>query len=171
MSDVPNKPGRSVASGWRGLSRDRGGAVALEFGIIGLAFFGLVLFTISLGFRLYVQVALDYAASRAARLLAVNTNQSLSQNATNFQSVTFCPNLFLPCAGLRISLVSVTDYRNATPDTGSGTPPFSPGQSGSLMLLRVTYNLPPLGWPSPTGGPTVGFGPTVSASYPYQNEY
>lgn len=171
MADTPRRPRRSIANGWRRFSRDRRGVTALEFGIVGLAFFGLVLFTISLGFRLYVQVALDYAASRAARLLAVNSNQNLSQNATNFQSVTFCPNLFLPCTGLRISLTSVTDYRNAAPDTGSGTPPFSPGGSGSLMLLRVTYRMPALGWPSPAGGPAGGFGPTVTASYPYQNEY
>lgn len=154
------------------LLRDKRGTVAVEFAITGLAFFGMLLFIMVLAFRLYVQVALDYASSRAARLLAVDSSQSLSKSAANFQAVTFCPLLsaFLPCVGTTISLVSVADYRSASP-AGSGPPPFNPGTSGSLMLLRVTYSLPSLSWPSPSGGPAGSFGATVSASYPYQNEY
>ncbi len=154
------------------LARDRRGVVALEFAITGLAFLGLLLFVINLGFRLYVQVALDYASSRAARLLAVDTTQSRSKNASNFQTVTFCPLLspYLPCVNTTLALTPVTDYRNGIGN--SNPPPFNPGGSGSLMLLRVTYKLPTLGWPSPTsGGARGGFIGSVSSSYPYQNEY
>ncbi len=160
------------ASGLLRLIRHRRGAVALEFAFSGLAFFGLVLFIIALGFRLYVQVALDYASGRAARLLAVDSTQSRSPSATKFQSATFCPLLdaFLAC-NVTISLQPVTDYRNASPIGGTGPPPFSPGQGGSLMLLRVTYQLPALSWPVPTGGVGAFGATTVTVGYPYQNEY
>lgn len=163
-----------VARDLLGLARHRRGSTTLEFAVIGLAFFGLVLFVIALGFRLYVQVALEYACSRTARLLAVDSTQSRSASAQKFQSATFCPLLdaFLAC-NVTISLQPVTDFRNGSTTGGTGTPPFSPGQGGSLMLLRVTYQLPALSWPVPTrGGATGAFGATtVTVGYPYQNEY
>ena len=153
------------------LGHDRRGVAALEFALTGVASLGLMLFVISLGFRLYAEVALDYAVSRAARLLAVDSTHSLPQNRANFQTTTFCPLLpaLLSCVGTTLALVAVTDYRNAS--AGSA---FSTGQGGNLMLLQVTYQLPALSWVTrtPTGGVSrMGFGPSVSASFPYQNEY
>lgn len=148
--------------------------MALEFAAAGLAFFALVLLVIALGFRLYVHVALDYASSRAARLLAVDSTQSRSKNAATFQAVSFCPLLspFLACANVSVALQAVTDFTNASA-LGPGPPPFSPGQGGSLMLLRVTYRVPALSWPAPTGhGASQSFsGASVTIGYPYQNEY
>ncbi len=164
-----------VRSCLRSALRDRRGTTALEFALTGLACFGLILFSIALGFRLYVQVALDYASGRAARMLAVDSTQSLSRNANSFQTVTFCPLLsaFLACSNISIALVSVTDYHNSSSIGGSGPLPFTSGQSGSLMLLQATYRLPGLGWPLPSGrGASGGFaGASVTADYPYQNEY
>ena len=163
-----------LASGLRTVIGDRRGAAALEFAICGVAFLALTLFTFSLAFRLYVQVAMDYAADRAARLLAVDSTQSRSTSANQFSTVTFCPLLsaLLNCAGVTIALQSVTDYRNGSTYSGTGPPPFNPGQGGSLMLLQVIYPLPSLTWPNPSGGGAGSFaGMTVSASYPYQNEY
>jgi Flp pilus assembly protein TadG len=155
------------------LVRDRRGAAAIEFAITGVCFFGLVLFVISLAYRLYVQVALDYAVERAARMLAVNTTQSLSSSSSAFQTVTFCPLLspFLSCANVSIALTPVTDYRTTSSISGTGTPPFNPGQGGSLMLLQANYLMPSLGWPMPGGGSSSFGGTVVTADYPYQNEY
>ena len=158
----------------RRLLSDRRGAAAFEFALTGTIFLGLVLFVIALGFRLYVEVALDYASGRAARLLAVDSTQSRSGSAATFQSVTFCPLLapFLSCNNVTISLAAVTDYLSGSAVGQSGPPPFSPGQGGSLMLLQITYALPALGWPSPSGGGMGTFLPaSVTVGYPYQNEY
>lgn len=158
---------------WRPLARDRRGVVALEFAFTGMAFFGLVLFVIALGFRLYVQVALDYASSRAARLLAVDSTQSLSASAQHFQTASFCPLLspFLACSSVVLSVQPVTDFRNGSSIGGSGPLPFNPGQGGSLMLLQVKYALPTLSWPVPGSGSGSFTGAFVTAGYPYQNEY
>lgn len=158
----------------RGLRRDRRGVVALEFAITGVAFFGLVLFVIALGYRMYIQVALDYASSRASRLLAVDSTQSRSSSASTFQAVTFCPLLspFIACSNVTIGLRQVSDYRNVSA-LGAGPPPFSPGQGGSLMLLQVIYRAPALSWPLPggSGGTGTFLSSTVTVGYPFQNEY
>jgi Flp pilus assembly protein TadG len=162
------------ARGLLRFGRDRGGATALEFGLTGVAFCGLLLFVIALGFRLYVQVALDFASSRAARLLAVDSKQDRSAKPSTFQSVTFCPLLsaFLSCDNVTVSLQPVLDYRNASSIGAMDPPPFDPGSGGSLMLLRVSYQLPLLSWPIPiAGGGSDTFGAMVTVAYPYQNEY
>ena len=166
------KPTHRIRLGWRRWASDRRGVVALEFAITGAAFVGLLLFVIALSFRLYVQVALDYASSRAARLLAVDSTQSRSGSASQFQTVSFCPLLsaFLACNSIVLSLQPVTTYAN-TSSIGTAPPPFNPGQGGSLMLLQVKYTLPALAWPLPGGGGGGFTGQSVSAGYPYQNEY
>ncbi len=165
---------RPAIGGLYRLGTDRRGAAAVEFALPGTAFLGLVLFVMALGFRLYVEVALDFASGRAARLLAVDSTQSLSGSAANFQTFTFCPVLqaFLSCNNVTISLQSVTDYAAGSPVGQSGPPPFNPGQGGSLMLLQVSYALPALGWPLPGGGGAGGFpAASVTVGYPFQNEY
>ena len=157
----------------RQIVRDRRGAIAVEFGLVCLPFTALVLFMIALGYRLYVQAALDYVAGQAGRMLAVDTTQSQSKSVQNFQTLTLCPLLspFLSCNNVTVTLMAVTDYSNAT-YTNTGPPRFSPGGSNSLMLLRLSYTLPNLGWPSPTGSAAMTFlGATVNSYYPYQNEY
>ncbi len=156
-----------------GLARDRRGVVALEFALTGVVFLGLLLFVAALGVRLYVQSALDYASSRAARLLAVDSTQSRSASAAQFRSVSFCPLLsaFLVCSNITISLQPVTDYLNGSSPGGSGPPPFNPGQGGGLMLLRVSYALPVLSWPVPMPGGGGFASASATSSYPYQNEY
>ena len=163
----------NFGSVFRPIVRDRRAAIAVEFGLVSLPFTALVLFMMALGYRLYVQAALDHVASQAGRMLAVDATQSQSKSVQNFQTLTLCPLLspFLSCNNVTVTLMAVTDYSNTT-YTNTDPQPFSPGGSNSLMLLRLTYTLPSLGWPSPTGSAAMTFlGATVNAYYPYQNEY
>ncbi len=156
------------------LARDRRGATALEFALTGSAFLGLTLFVIALGFRLYVQVALDFATNHAARALAVDSTQKLSANRATFQAATLCDPRwwFLDCSQVTVSLQPVTSYIPGSTLNPNGTPPFSPGQGGSLMLLQATYQLPLLSWPAPDGSGAGSFAATsVTVGAPYQNEY
>jgi Flp pilus assembly protein TadG len=155
--------------------QDRRAAAAVEFALVSLPFSALVLFLLMLGYRLYVQAALDYVAGQAGRMLAVDVTQSRTSSKKNFQTLTLCPLLspFLSCNNVTVSLAAVTDYSTAS-YTDPATPPFSTGQIGNynLMLLHLTYTLPSLNWPSPTSGAVMTFlGTTVHAYYPYQNEY
>ena len=155
------------------LWRDRRGAAAIEFATVGTALIALLLFTLYLGFRLYAQVAIDYAAARAARLLSVDATQSRTGSVASFQAGTLCPLLapFLDCSQVKVALWPVTDYFAGAAPPGNGQT-FAPGQGGSLMMLRVTYALPDFGWPAPDGsGSTAMAGILVTGAYPFLNEY
>jgi Flp pilus assembly protein TadG len=164
--------------------RDRAGTVAVEFALVSFAFIGLLLFVLQLGFRLYAQIALDFATSRAARQLQVNATQTLTASLNTFRTVTFCPLLapMLTCANVLITLRRIAqDYLNdsqANPPATSGTltqpATFTPGASGALMLLQVSYVGPIMTWPLSWGSVATYNGTTGSvivSSMPYENEY
>jgi Flp pilus assembly protein TadG len=162
----------------------RADTVAVKFALVSLAFIGLMLFVLQLGFRLYAQIALDYATSRAARLLQIDAPQTLAASRNTFQTTTFCPLLapMLSCANVLIALRPVAqDYLNdsqVNPPATSGTltqpATFSPGTSGALMLLQVTYLGPAMTWPLNLG-PVAAYngttGSVIVSSMPYENEY
>jgi hypothetical protein len=171
---------RGSTLGWA----DRRASTAVEFAVIGMSFVGMLMFVFQLGFRLYTQIAIDYATSRAARLLQVDSTQSLSGSPSNFQTATFCPLLavLLKCQNILVELRPVTtDYLNdsqVNPPQTSGsltgvTPTFSAGGSNALMLLRVTYVAPFYVWPLNTSSVTYNgaSGSAVISSAPFENEY
>jgi Flp pilus assembly protein TadG len=122
---------------------DRRGSVALEFALVGMAFFGLLLLILQLGFILYAQTALDYAAKQASRMM--QTGQSSPTTQTSFQSAVFCPYLsnFLNCAKVTTTLQRVTSFQSVpAPST-----PYDPGTTNSLMLLQATYTTGLPIWP------------------------
>jgi len=162
----------------------RAGTVTIEFALVATALFGLLLFALDLAFQLYEQLALDYATWHAARLLEVDSAQTLSGSSSGFQSGTFCPSLapLLSCGNLVITLRPVSpDYLSdsqANPVVTSGALPrsttFNPGLSGSLMLLQVTYLGPAMSWPLNLGAVATYNGATGSAivsNAPFANEY
>jgi hypothetical protein len=140
---------------WR--RRSISGVVALEFALIGPAFFGLLLLVLQLGFLLYAQTALDYSAKQAARQLQTGIGRTPSATSAGFRSIIFCPIVaaFLDCSRVAISVEPVADYR-----TEAALPPpmlngqinasalaYDAGQSGSLMLLRAYYTPGIPTWP------------------------
>ncbi len=132
----------STLSRWRNATA---GVVALEFALLAPAIFGLLLLMLEMGFLLYAQTALDFAAREAARNMS--TGQATATNQTGFQSLVFCPFLapMLSCAGVTVVLQPVTNFQTALASTPSS--PFASGNSGSLMLLQATYTSKIPLWP------------------------
>jgi Flp pilus assembly protein TadG len=128
------------------------GTVALEFALIGSAFFGLLLFVFELGFLLYAQTALDYAVKEAARQMQTG-QQTIANGAlqTLFQFNVFCPFLggLLPCSGVVVTLQPVNTFQIAIspPKPPFNTITVNPGVSGSLMLLQAYYTPTIPTWP------------------------
>jgi Flp pilus assembly protein TadG len=127
----------------------RSGTVALEFGLLAGAFVGLLLGVFELGFFLFAQISLDYAASAAARSLftgQITVKSGTGQQA--FQATDFCSylNPLITCSGVTIVLQPISNYQatlsNESAPNGNGT--VNPGASGNLMLLQAYYkpNLP-----------------------------
>jgi Flp pilus assembly protein TadG len=120
------------------------GTVALEFGLLAIAFLGLLLGIFELGFLLFAQISLDYAATEAARsLLTGQTTIKSGANQQVFQSTDFCAYLspLITCSGVIVVLQPVVNYQttltNDPPPTSTTT--VNPGGPGSLMLLQAYY--------------------------------
>jgi Flp pilus assembly protein TadG len=129
-----------------------GGIVALEFALVAPALVGLLLFIAQLGFLLYAQTALDYAAKQAARQMQTGQAIANAGSAATYQSLVFCPFLqnFISCSSVVIVLEPVTDYQTAMKSLPTTTS-VAAGQSGSLMLLQATYTPPITKWPLNVG--------------------
>jgi Flp pilus assembly protein TadG len=67
---------RRLRANWRtlrGLLANRAGATTVEFALVGLLFFALILGVIEIGRVLWTYNALHYAVQQAARCASVNT--------------------------------------------------------------------------------------------------
>ncbi|MDE2013469.1 MAG: pilus assembly protein [Alphaproteobacteria bacterium] len=64
---------------WQRFSRDAGGAAAVEFALVSVAFFSLLFGIIFLAIFLYTNATLQWAISRAARLPEIDAAVSQSQ--------------------------------------------------------------------------------------------
>jgi Flp pilus assembly protein TadG len=128
------------------------GAVALEFGLLAVAFVGLLLGVLEMGFLMFAQISLDYATATAAREMftgQVSVTTGATQSA--FQSADFCSylNPLITCSGVLIVLQPVTNYQTSlasqTAPTSSTT--VNPGGPGSLMMLEAFYTPGLAVWP------------------------
>ncbi|CAH2602016.1 putative TadZ/CpaE, associated with Flp pilus assembly [Rhodovastum atsumiense] len=129
----------SVARQRRGA---RAGATALEFALVAPAFLALLLGIMELGFLLYAQTALDYAARQAARQMQTGRTARSAVGAGTFNTLVFCPYLtpFLDCSGVVVVLRPVSNYRTAMQTSVSFTASsVNAGQTGGLMLLQASY--------------------------------
>jgi Flp pilus assembly protein TadG len=130
----------------------RSGAVALEFGLLAVAFIGLLMGVFELGFLMFAQISLDYATASAARALFTGqVSIAAGSSQATFQSADFCSylNPLVACGGVLIVLQPVVNYQTTlasqTAPTGSTT--VNPGGPGSLMMLEAFYSPGIAIWP------------------------
>lgn len=126
---------------------DRRGAAAVEFAFVAPMFLLLVFFILQVGLSLFTQVVLDNATNAAARQIQIGstTGASLSTVRALICSKTFY--LVPSCtSNLQIYATSATTFSGLVSPTFSGstmTPTtFTPGGSGSYVLLEVAYKRP-----------------------------
>ncbi len=125
----------------------------MEFALLAIPLFILLLGVLEVGYDLFVQAALDSAVSVASRSIQVGTTQGTAAE-TNAQIVAaVCPQLggLLECSHLVVGVVKVpTDYyttpvsslitySGATSSSGGGV---CTGTGGSLEALVAWYNGP-----------------------------
>ena len=106
----PDKPAMRGVGLWRALWRDRhGGSPAVEMGLVAPALFTFLLGIAWFGYAFWLQNALDYAVTNAARCATVDTTtcdnvadtQSYAANASGagFDSSAFTVTLDTACFG------------------------------------------------------------------------
>ncbi len=142
----------------RRLRRDERGATLIEFALVALPFFALLLATLQTCIAFFAQQCLDTAAESTARQLMTGAAQKAGMNQTAFKTMA-CKNLpnFMTCANTMIDVQSATEFASVatttpalTYDTASNvsnTWQFAPGGPGSVVVMRVMYLLPVVGAP------------------------
>ncbi len=127
------------------LVRARSGSAALEFAIVSIPFFGLLLGTVSVALNFYLQFAMDYALQQAVRQVQLGQVPA-RMSAADFTGSVFCPIFvtFAPCSGVSISVQPVADYTNGTVTQAGPPVAFCVGTPGQLMYARAVYQAPVL---------------------------
>jgi hypothetical protein len=179
LSDQPGRA-RLSARRWRRKAgylfkrwrRDESGVAAVEFGLIAVPFFALVLGIIALGFRFFVAQGLEAGLAEGARRVMTGQVQANAEIAsvTDFRDKILCkpgarlvPD-FIDCSQLVIDIRTITSFGagggyGVRPSdfllSGGGT--FNIGAAGQIVVARAAYPLPAIA-SALTGGGTVEIG-------------
>lgn len=123
----------------RWLRRDRRGATAVEFAVVGAAFFTLLLLLLEVCWQMAVAAALESGARRASRWTV--TGQAAPPGYTK---ATYANDLILRGAGLQLDPVSLTVTTQSYPDFASvgqaGKGRDGPGGPGEILRYSVAYD-------------------------------
>jgi Flp pilus assembly protein TadG len=136
-----------------GLSRQRRGVVALEFALVVIPFFVIVLGVMELSYDLFVQAALNYAVSTAARSVQVGSTQGTSgESSSTLAAAAVCPAVagLLSCGNIIVGVTPITagsDYYTdssalSLAKAASAGGAVCTGVSGQMMLITAWYTGP-----------------------------
>jgi Flp pilus assembly protein TadG len=147
-----------LSSRFLSIGAHRSGAVALEFAILAVCFFILVLGTMEVGYDFFVQAALSNAVNRAARTVQVGTTESKATGAAVAGWVTsaVCPALggMLDCGQLYVAVSGIPSgtgqnyytYLSANPPSlttmASSSDSVCTGTAAQMMILQAYYISP-----------------------------
>lgn len=136
-----------LARKWKG---DCQGTTAIEFAMVGIPFFMLLLGTIAVGLFFFTTFALENAVDRASRLVRIGAVQQSGMTAAEFkEEVCKQAPAYVDCDGkMRVSVQSYSDFSeivtpSCTDDEGNLVPPeettYSAGSSSDVVLVTVCY--------------------------------
>ncbi|MDR6790540.1 Flp pilus assembly protein TadG [Sphingomonas sp. BE138] len=166
------------------LRRDRRGATLIEFAIVAMPFFALLIATLQTSIAFFAQQCLDTTAEDTGRQLVTGAVQKAGMSQSDFKALA-CKNLpaFMSCANLMIDVQSATEFSSVgttaptltydTKDRVTNAWQFAPGGPGSVVVMRVMYLLPVVGGPlgfnlaTERGGQRLLVSTSVFKSEPY----
>lgn len=140
--------GKSPLAAFR---RDRRGATAVEFALIALPFFAVILAILETAIIYFADNALDTATNDAARLVRTGQAQAQKFDATAFRD-QICASVtpLLACSGLKIDVRTSADFSGAglsPPLKADGTVDVSKlkydaGHGKDIVVVRAYYEWP-----------------------------
>lgn len=134
-------------------ARSRKGVTAIEFGMVGIPFIGLICAIFETAFVFFTQATFDNAVNNVARKVLVNNFTSTSSQTTSaFKSSTFCTALpsIIDCSKVTLNVQSFDSsstfatvassigrswYNNPSANVNLGLP-------GSIVLFQAFYPMP-----------------------------
>jgi Flp pilus assembly protein TadG len=141
------------------LRRDQRGASMVEFALVGVPFFILLMGTFEIGFIYWVNQELEHATGHAARLVRTGQVQAGTTSQSQLKTVMCSQtSILVGCATrLRIDVRSGKSFSDISPplpldSNGSlkddASFAFSPGAGSDFVLVSAFYNWHPLLKPS-----------------------
>ena len=150
---LPSPTGRSLL---RRLLADASGTTAVEFALVGGALVMTIVFVMMLGILLYMNQALDFATSKAARQIMTGYVQKNGTSQSDFRTQLLCP--YLPavmiCSDVIVNAQTLTEAAqpggyyglvNSTqtgmiiPSLSNSGAQFNVGIQASYVYLQVIY--------------------------------
>jgi Flp pilus assembly protein TadG len=132
------------------LRRDQRGASIIEFALVALPFFALLVAILQTSLTFFVQGLVESAAEAAGRQLMTGQAQTQGLSQAQFKALT-CSQLpsFLSCSNLIVDVQQAGSFAGVSttapivsydPKTGKPTNgQYSPGGAGQVTILRVMY--------------------------------
>ncbi|MBB4154243.1 Flp pilus assembly protein TadG [Sphingomonas jinjuensis] len=127
---------------------DKSGATIVEFAIVSIPFFALLIAILQTSLVFFAQQALDTASEKAVRILVTGSAQKSGMTAAQFktQACTSLPT-FMQCANLIVDVQSAAQFSSIDTSTptitydSSGKPvsAFDPGDSSEITIVRLMY--------------------------------
>ena len=132
------------------------GATAVEFALVASMLIFTILFVMTAGLILYLNQALDYATSKAARQIMIGAVQKGNLTQSSFITTELCPYLpaALACGNVIVNLQTATEgaqpggyYPYVTsnqsgliiPTLSNASTSYSPGSQGQYEYMQVIY--------------------------------
>jgi Flp pilus assembly protein TadG len=137
------------------LARDERGATAVEFGLLAIPFFGIVMAILETSLIFLSGQVLESAVNDASRAIRTGQVQQTNQTIDDFRA-NICNRLyglFRDCSGLHIrvvelggfesiSFVTPVDWNCETDCDWTEDETWSPGVGKSVVLVQVHYKFP-----------------------------
>jgi Flp pilus assembly protein TadG len=130
--------------------RDRKGAAAIEFAMIGIPFLMMLFAIIETAMMFFATQVLESATQDSARLIMTGQAQLGAMSASQFKA-NLCARLvgLFDCTnGVDIEVTSYPTFAAVNPtnplNNGVYTPPsgYSPGSAGQIVVVRTFYQWP-----------------------------
>ena len=132
---------------------DKKGAAAVEFAMVAMLLVLCLLFITFVGLILYLNQALDFATSKAARQVMIGYVQTNGVSQSDFRTTILCP--YLPatvsCNDVIVNVQTTTEANGyaqfiqannaglVIPALSNGSATYSPGGVGDYEYLQVIY--------------------------------
>lgn len=139
----------ALRGGGRGLLvrtlRCRRGATAIEFGLVALPFFIVVIGIFEVAFTIVAGLALEKGVEDAARALRTGQIQAAEDPAAEIRNRLCHPlMLFVDCNAVALDVRTQPNFAGTTLPDSADDYDFDPGGAGQIMTLRVRYVWYPL---------------------------
>ena len=166
------------------LAKNRRGAAAVEFAMIMVPLFALILASLQTAIIFFEGQALQTAAETAGRQLMTGNAQTAGLTQSQFKTAVCAMATTFVCSNIMVDVESASTFTTVT--TGTLTPTYdssgnntktwsySPGNAGDIVIVRLMYNWPVFGGPLGIGlanqsnGTFLLVGTTVFKNEPYQ---